>query len=79
MTCGGAILKRSWNRKYVGGEMRLSFPNCRCNSSMISTGFTKRQTLRTHVPLKKLNIVMESHMMRAKKKRAAKAAFWYSL
>lgn len=25
MTCGWAVLKRSWNRKYVGGEMRSSF------------------------------------------------------
>ena len=78
MTCSGAILKRSWNRKYVGGEMRSPFPNCRCDIRMVSTKSIETKKDVTHVPLKELSIVMESHL-RAGKKRAAKATCCYSL
>jgi len=58
--------------------MRSLFPNCRCDSSMLSTKFIETKKDVTHVPLKKLNIVMGSHMQ-AKKKRAAKATCRYNL
>ena len=45
---------------------------------MVSIKFIETKEDVTHVPLKKLSIVMESHL-RAGKKRAAKATFCYSL
>ena len=58
--------------------MRPSFPNCRCDGSMVSTKFIETKKDVTHVPLKELSIVIESHQ-RAGKKRAAKATCCYSL